>query len=147
MVQADKSTTELSERRHFSQVPPIPSPFLSESIFLSDTAKRGAGHTVPSAEASEVSEVLGARNTRNKQAAPLVRGKLPTSLDALPGNGTGASSPSGEDTQCRNPTLAKCGGEAQHSQSWGLGVLRDSRMFRVRHQGPKNLALRCSWCH
>jgi len=32
---------------------------------------------------------------------------------------------------CRNPTLAKCGGEAQHSQSWGFGVLRDSRMFRV----------------
>jgi hypothetical protein len=43
---------------------------------------------------------------------------------------------------CRNRTLAKCGGEAQHSQSWGLGVLRDSRMFRVRQQGPKLLALR-----
>jgi len=27
---------------------------------------------------------------------------------------------------CRNPTLAKCGGEAQHFQSWGLGVLQDS---------------------
>ncbi len=26
---------------------------------------------------------------------------------------------------CRNPTLAKCGGEAQHSQSWGFGVLGD----------------------
>jgi hypothetical protein len=48
---------------------------------------------------------------------------------------------------CRNPTLAKCGGEAQHSQSWGLGVLRDSRMFRARQQGPKLLALRRSWCH
>jgi hypothetical protein len=24
---------------------------------------------------------------------------------------------------CRNPTLAKCGGEAQHFQSWGFGVL------------------------
>jgi hypothetical protein len=48
---------------------------------------------------------------------------------------------------CRNPTLAKCEGEAQHSQSWGLGVLRDSRMFRVRQQGPKHLALGCSWCH
>ncbi len=45
---------------------------------------------------------------------------------------------------CRNPTLAKCGGETQHSQSWGLGVLRDSRMFRVRQQGPKLLALRRS---
>ncbi len=51
MLQADKSTTELSERRHLSQVPPIPSLFLSESILLSDTAKKGAGHTVPSAEA------------------------------------------------------------------------------------------------
>jgi len=49
--------------------------------------------------------------------------------------------------KCRNPTLAKCGGEAQHFQSWGLGVLRDSRMFRARQQGPKHLALGCSWCH
>jgi hypothetical protein len=49
--------------------------------------------------------------------------------------------------KCRDPTLAKCGGEAQHSQSWGLGVLRDSRMFRVRQQGPNLLALRSSWCH
>jgi len=35
-------------------------------------------------------------------------------------------------SHCRNPTLAKCGGEAQHFQSWGLGVLRDSRMFTAR---------------
>ncbi len=49
--------------------------------------------------------------------------------------------------ECRNPTLAKCEGEAQHSQSWGLGILWDSRMFRVRQQGPKHLALGCSWCH
>jgi hypothetical protein len=41
---------------------------------------------------------------------------------------------------CRNPTLAKCGGEAQHFQSWGFGVLRDSRMFRVRQKGLKHLA-------
>ncbi len=53
----------------------------------------------------------------------------------------------GIDGYCRNPTLAKCGGEAQHFQSWGFGVLLDSRMFRVRQQGPKHLALRCSWCH
>jgi hypothetical protein len=33
---------------------------------------------------------------------------------------------------CRNPTLAKCEGEAQHFQSWGFEALRDSRMFRVR---------------
>jgi hypothetical protein len=43
---------------------------------------------------------------------------------------------------CRNPTLAKCRGESQHSQSWGLGLLRDSRMFKVRQQGPKHLASR-----
>jgi hypothetical protein len=48
---------------------------------------------------------------------------------------------------CRNPTLAKCGGEAQHFQSWGFGVLWDSRLFRVQQKGPKHLALRCSWCH
>jgi hypothetical protein len=45
------------------------------------------------------------------------------------------------------PLWPKCGGEAQHFQSWGFGVLRDSRMFRARQQGPKHLALRCSWCH
>ncbi len=39
---------------------------------------------------------------------------------------------------CHNPTLAKCGGEAQHFQSWGFGVLRDLRMFGVRQQGPKH---------
>jgi hypothetical protein len=32
-------------------------------------------------------------------------------------------------------------------KSWGLGVLRDSRMFRARQQGEKHLALRRSWCH
>jgi hypothetical protein len=29
----------------------------------------------------------------------------------------------------------------------GSASFRDSRMFRVRQQGPKHLALRCSWCH
>jgi len=99
MVQTDKSTTEFSERKHLAQVPPIPSPFLSESVFLYDNAKRGAGHTVPNTEAKKASEALGAKNTQNKQTAPLMREKLPTSLDALPGNRTSASSPSGEDTQ------------------------------------------------
>ncbi len=51
------------------------------------------------------------------------------------------------ETTYRNPTLAKCGGEAQHFQSWGFGVLRDSQMFRAQQQGLKHLALRCSWCH
>jgi hypothetical protein len=33
---------------------------------------------------------------------------------------------------CRTPILAKCGGEAQHLEKLGVGVLRDSRMFRAR---------------
>jgi hypothetical protein len=33
------------------------------------------------------------------------------------------------DDECRTPTLAKCGGEAQHLENSGVGVLRDSRMF------------------
>ncbi len=32
-------------------------------------------------------------------------------------------------------------------KSWGFGVLWDSRMFKARQQGPKHLALGCSWCH
>jgi hypothetical protein len=32
-------------------------------------------------------------------------------------------------------------------KKWGFGILRDSRMFRARQQGPKHLVLRCSWCH
>jgi hypothetical protein len=47
---------------------------------------------------------------------------------------------------CRTPTLSKCGGEAQHLEKLGFGVLRDSRMFRARQQGAKHLALGCSWC-
>jgi hypothetical protein len=49
-------------------------------------------------------------------------------------------------SKCRNPSLAKCGGEAQHLERLGFGVLRDSRMFRARQQGEKHLALGCSWC-
>jgi hypothetical protein len=45
---------------------------------------------------------------------------------------------------CRTPTLAKCGGEAQHLEKSGVRVLRDSRMFRARQQGEKHLALGCS---
>jgi len=54
-------------------------------------------------DASEAPEVSGVKNTQKKQAAPLVRELPPTSLDALPGNGIGASSPSGEDTQSPSP--------------------------------------------
>jgi hypothetical protein len=45
---------------------------------------------------------------------------------------------------CRNPNSVKCGGEAQHLEKWGFGVLRDSRMFRAGHQGAKHLSLGCS---
>ncbi len=48
---------------------------------------------------------------------------------------------------CCNPTLAKCEDETHTSQSWGFGVLRDSRIFRVRQKGEKHLALGRSWCH
>jgi hypothetical protein len=51
------------------------------------------------------------------------------------------------DSNCRTPTLAKCGGEAQHLEKLGFGILRDSRMLRVRQQGAKPLELECSWCH
>jgi hypothetical protein len=51
-----------------------------------------------------------------------------------------------EYIDCRNPNLAKCGGEAQHLEKLGFGVHRDSRMFRARQQGEKNLSLGCSWC-
>jgi hypothetical protein len=44
---------------------------------------------------------------------------------------------------CRDPTLAKCGGEAQHLEKLGFRVLWDSQMFRARQQGEKHLALGC----
>jgi hypothetical protein len=45
---------------------------------------------------------------------------------------------------CRNPTFGRVWGWHSHSQNGDLGVLRDSRNFRVRLQGSKNLALRRS---
>jgi hypothetical protein len=103
MVQADKSTTELSKRIHLSKVPQNFSPFLSDSVTFSDTAKRRVGRTVPNAEAPKALEALGAKNAQKKQTTPHVKEQPPTSLDALPGNGTGASSPSKEDTQGPSP--------------------------------------------
>jgi len=41
---------------------------------------------------------------------------------------------------CRNPTLRECEDET-HSWNWGLGVLRDSRNFKVWLQGSKHHAL------
>ncbi len=45
---------------------------------------------------------------------------------------------------CRNPTLAKCGGEAQHLEKVRI---QSPGMFRARQEDPKHLALGCSWCH
>jgi len=45
------------------------------------------------------------------------------------------------------PHFGQVWGEAQHLEKLEVGVLRDSRMFRARQQGPKHLALGCSWCH
>jgi hypothetical protein len=42
------------------------------------------------------------------------------------------------------PHFGQVWGWNSHSQSWGLGVLRDSRMFRARQQGAKHLALGCA---
>jgi hypothetical protein len=50
-------------------------------------------------------------------------------------------------SNCRNPTLAKCGGEAEHLEKVGIGVLQDSRKLRRRFGRPKHLAFECSWCH
>jgi hypothetical protein len=70
---------------------------------------------------------------KSKGICPIVIGEVPCHLIAY--------------TLCRTPTLAKCGGEAQHLEKLGLGVLRDSWMFRARQQGEKHLALSFSWCH
>ncbi len=45
------------------------------------------------------------------------------------------------------PHFGQVWGWNSHSQSWGLGVLWDSRMFRAQQQGEKHLVLGCSWCH
>jgi hypothetical protein len=49
--------------------------------------------------------------------------------------------------QLLQPHFGQVWGWNSHSQSWGFGVLRDSRIFRVQQQGAKHFALRCSWCH
>jgi hypothetical protein len=46
-----------------------------------------------------------------------------------------------------NPLWPSVGVKPNTWKSWRFGVLRDSRMFRARQQGPKHLALGCSWCH
>ncbi len=45
------------------------------------------------------------------------------------------------------PYLEGVGGWTSHSQNWDLGVLRDSRNFKVRLQGSKHFALGCSLYH
>jgi len=45
------------------------------------------------------------------------------------------------------PYLGRVWGWNSHSQSWDLGVLRDSQNFRAQFQGAKHLALGCSLYH
>ncbi len=106
MEQTDNGTTEASDRGLHHQVPlSLPLSFL-DSGSLANPAERNGGPTVPNAKAPkapEASEALVARNSQRKETAPPAREPPLTSLDALPGNGTGASSPSGEDTQGPSP--------------------------------------------
>ncbi len=48
------------------------------------------------------------------------------------------------NSQCRNPTLREVWGRHSHSRNGDLGVLWDSQKFRIRLQGSKHLALKCS---
>jgi hypothetical protein len=48
---------------------------------------------------------------------------------------------------CRNPTFGRVWGWHSHSRNGDLGVLWDFRNFRIRLQGSKHLALRCSLYH
>jgi hypothetical protein len=50
-------------------------------------------------------------------------------------------------TNVATPLWPSVGVKPNTWKSWELGVLRDSRMFRARQQGPKQFALRRSWCH
>jgi hypothetical protein len=93
-------TKRLESKNHPLQVPQNPSPFLSCSKTLSDVIRKSAESAALSAEAPKAS---GTRNTRKKQATSPVRELPPPSLNALPGSGSGISSPTGEDTQGPSP--------------------------------------------
>jgi hypothetical protein len=148
MAQADKSTTERSERNHLTQVPLNSSPFLLGSVFFSDAAKRKAGHTVPSAkalEAPEAPEASDAKNTQRKQAAPLVRELPHTSLDALPSNGIGASSPSGEDTQSPSPVDYNLEIEAEFPTAMVIELQKNAALRARKTMIGRTLAGRASF--
>ncbi len=58
-----------------------------------------------------------------------------------------AISENGHESLCvATPPWPSVGMKPNTWESWGFGVLRDSRMFRARQQGTKHLALGCSWC-
>jgi len=145
MAQADKSTTERSEHRHLTQVPLYSSPFHSGSVSFSDAAKRKAGHTVPSVEAPEALEASGAKNAQRKQTTPLVRELPPTSLDAFPGNGTGASPPSGEDTQGPSPVDYNLEIEAEFPTAMVIELQRNATLRARKTVIGRTLAGRASF--
>jgi hypothetical protein len=49
--------------------------------------------------------------------------------------------------KCRNPNLAKCGGEAQHLEKLGIQSPPGLSNVQSSQQDLKHLALGYSWCH
>jgi hypothetical protein len=128
-TQLAKGAAGASRSSSQPQVPPknsLPLPRISELFFV--VAGQG----------------LSSENLSVAAGRLVAREDLPAAREKDPSERTEPGRRSNTFSACRNPTLAKCGGEAQHSQSWGFGVLRDSRMFRARQHGPKHLALRRS---
>ncbi len=48
---------------------------------------------------------------------------------------------------CRNPTLAKCGGEAQHLEKLGTWSPLGLPNVQSSTARPKTTRIRRSWCH
>jgi hypothetical protein len=51
------------------------------------------------------------------------------------------------NTIVSQPYLGECEDETHTPEIWDLGVLRDSRNFKVRLQGSKHFAFRCFLYH
>ncbi len=103
---------------------------------------------MPSAELPEPPEAPEAGNARiaqKKQAAPLTRDFPPSSLDALPGNGTGASSPSGEDTQGPSPVDYSLEIEAEFPPTMVIELQRNAALRARKTVIGRTLAGRASF--
>ncbi len=76
---------------------------------------------------------------------PHVRGKLPTSLDVLPGNGTSASSPSGEDTQGPSPVDYNLEIEAEFPPAMVIELQKNAALRARKTVIGRTLASRASF--